>query len=134
VFAKVWIRNFVNKILSLLGVKLIRLATLNEIYDLKANLLSHVQLQEIERQIVGKVELLEKLGAEQIQHQIATQWSVIDATEKSVVDTLDCALCGHSSHQRDFQVFSSHCIFEGGRLTRFKCPQCEVIFGPIKML
>ena len=33
----------------------------------------------------------------------------------------------------NFEELTSHCIFQGGRLLRYKCPACDVIFGPEKM-
>jgi len=45
-----------------------------------------------------------------------------------------CRLCGFESREDVFKRYESECIFLGGRLIRYKCPSCEVIFGPLKML
>ncbi|MFO1538373.1 MAG: class I SAM-dependent methyltransferase [Actinomycetota bacterium] len=43
-----------------------------------------------------------------------------------------CPLCG--SPGPGFVVRTDRCRFRGGRLTRHRCPDCGVVFGPQKML
>jgi SAM-dependent methyltransferase len=72
-----------------------------------------------------------------LQHQMASKWSTIDAVEqvlKNESQNLQCPLCHHSFVTNQASTFESHCIFGGGLLIRHQCPQCEVIFGPEKML
>lgn len=82
-----------------------------------------------------------KLLAEQhneiIRHQIAVRWNTIDYLEKihpNANTTYTCPLCEHTDNTSLFSKYSSHCIFDGGVLVRYKCPKCDLIFGPDKML
>lgn len=47
---------------------------------------------------------------------------------------LSCPLCLHKEAIAAFRTHESNCIFEGGRLLRYECPKCEVIFGTRRML
>ncbi|MGJ7493682.1 class I SAM-dependent methyltransferase [Variovorax sp. RT4R15] len=73
---------------------------------------------------------------ELLRHQIAAKWNVLDAMNRSIGSKSDlrtCALCRHTAAVADFKIFTSHCIFGGGVLSRYQCPACDVIFGPDKM-
>jgi hypothetical protein len=69
---------------------------------------------------------------------IRNRWSMADALESKLSTLspaeLTCPLCAHSAPKAAFQEYLSHCIFAGGRLLRHGCPNCQVIFGPVKML
>lgn len=71
-----------------------------------------------------------------LRQQIATKWQLIDLIEAQSPPSpaLSCPLCGHQGESSAFARHTSHCIFEGGRLERHQCPQCDLIFGPDKML
>jgi SAM-dependent methyltransferase len=71
-----------------------------------------------------------------LRHQISTKWDIIDVLEHgSTLDSeLSCPLCGHHNEVEKFGKFVASCIFGGGELTRHQCPECDVIFGPEKML
>jgi len=71
-----------------------------------------------------------------LRHQIASKWSIIDHLNKRIHDSttdLKCPICGFSGHT-EFMPYQSYCIFGGGSLIRYQCPQCDVIFGDNKML
>lgn len=63
------------------------------------------------------------------------KWKEIDharrLTEKED-DILTCDICGYSARRADYETKETECIFNGGHLTRYVCPQCDVIFGPSK--
>ncbi len=81
-----------------------------------------------DRVLASQVELL--------QGQIANASRIIDTLDRSSVppSTLECPLCSGRRARSDFAPFESQCIFGGGRLGRVQCPDCDVIFGPDKML
>jgi hypothetical protein len=70
----------------------------------------------------------------------------IDLTAKSFWQTADgvearhpalsarCIVCGYESARTQFKMHVSECKFGGGRLERYECPQCDAIFGPLKIL
>lgn len=68
--------------------------------------------------------------------QIGAKWNHIDRLEEllGVPPAIKCELCGHRSISADFKIHESQCIFLGGKLIRFECPCCQVIFGPFKVL
>ncbi len=73
---------------------------------------------------------------EVLRHQISIKWDLMDGLERrrSPTPSLACPLCEHQGEAKTFKVYESHCIFEGGRLLRHQCENCDIIFGPAKML
>lgn len=64
-----------------------------------------------------------------------TKWKVIDSyveKEELLDDLVKCTICGDAHKRKDYKVVESECIFNGGRLVRYVCPTCGVIFGPTK--
>jgi ribosomal protein S27AE len=45
-----------------------------------------------------------------------------------------CTVCGFKSEKAVFKEITSRCIFVNEHLIRYTCPQCGVIFGPVKFL
>ena len=66
-----------------------------------------------------------------------TKWKLIDTqlpdTEKPT-DILTCKICGFSQERGKYETKESECIFNGGHLVRYVCPECGVVFGPTKFL
>lgn len=79
---------------------------------------------------------LAELKAELLQHQIATKWALMDMLleERTLPPSVTCPLCGTEQPRAACRVYQSTCIFGGGRLTRYQCSSCDVIFGAEKML
>ena len=76
------------------------------------------------------------MGAVARQTMLA-KWKIIDhETEDSEApeDVLICDVCGKSHQRKDYRIVVSKCIFNGGELKRYICPECGVIFGPTKFL
>ncbi len=63
------------------------------------------------------------------------KWKIIDhlrqETEKAD-DLLTCKICGSQHRRSEYETRQSECIFNGGILTRYVCPDCGVVFGPSK--
>lgn len=47
-------------------------------------------------------------------------------------DEIECGICGYKNVMSSFETKETDCIFEGGHLVRYICPECGVIFGPVK--
>lgn len=47
-------------------------------------------------------------------------------------DILTCKICGASHKRKEYETKISVCIFNGGKLVRYVCPDCGVTFGPTK--
>jgi len=90
---------------------------------------------------VNKIDQLEtslkNSHIETIKNQILCRWQVTDAMDKLRFPDdyeVKCGICGYTNKKHTFEIKVSHCIFNGGRLERFVCPECGVIFGPLKTL
>ena len=106
-----------NQLLRPFGIAVVRRAWLDELAVLRA------------RPQPSSLEIL--------RHQIATKWSLVDQIERQqqpIVAEMVCPLCSHTGAVGGFASYLTHCFFGGGRLQRYQCPDCEVIFGATKML
>lgn len=71
-----------------------------------------------------------------MKHQLTARWHLVDEVEtlRSPSKFLGCELCGCYQLRGNFHTLQSECQFGGGRLLRHQCPNCQLIFGPEKML
>lgn len=123
----------INRVLSLMGIALIRKGTLAQL----------VSTRQLERELSElKLTLKDLQDAEKLQfrdllrHQISSRWSIIDAGSRRHATRMDlqCPLCDFQGDTDKFSSFITNCIFEGGELLRHQCPECDLIFGDQKML
>ncbi len=70
---------------------------------------------------------------QQIEKEVVDFWKT-KSKKETRGPVLTCPLCQFSSKRKQFERLRSECAFGGGRLTRYRCPGCGVIFGPFKML
>lgn len=111
------------------------------------------KLDELEKgalhQLRGKLDELEKLeknlevkeNDRNIKLQaiardtIRTKWAFsdyMDALHDPSEEVVTCGICGHSDQVSNLEKRVSKCIFDGGELVRYVCPECGVVFGPVK--
>jgi SAM-dependent methyltransferase len=66
----------------------------------------------------------------------STYWRTTDLHYELTLPTrrIVCPVCGHADGRDGYSVHVSECQFNGGRLERYACPGCDVVFGPLKML
>lgn len=71
-----------------------------------------------------------------IKEAIRGKWMLVDSYEQKMYNNhkLSCPICGNSFETDNVSRLVSECIFNGGRLIRYVCPYCGVVFGPEKML
>ena len=50
------------------------------------------------------------------------------------INLLKCKVCEHSSSIKKYKKLTVRDRFEAGRLVRYQCPNCEVIFGDLRFL
>ena len=70
-------------------------------------------------------------------NDIRCRWQVLDALDNVLYPPstpVKCLVCGHEAPKSTYETKISECIFGGGRLERFVCPDCGCIFGPLKMM
>lgn len=98
-----------------------------------------LQIQSVSQQIQEKLE--EK--SEENERRIGTvsrqlmdvKWKQVDSLceiKENEDDILTCKICGYQAKRKSFEKKISECIFNGGKLERYVCPECGVIFGPTK--
>lgn len=96
-----------------------------EIKALKQDAINHDKYKE---------QLEKQLGATARQ-LMGIKWKLIDCeaekTEKDD-DILRCKICDYEDCRDNFETLVAECKFNGGRLERYICPKCGVIFGPTK--
>jgi hypothetical protein len=71
-----------------------------------------------------------------IKRQTKAKWAIIDILDEYRYGNcqISCRICGYSANIDTFKKLISRCMFEGGKLERYECPQCGLIFGPLKFL
>ncbi len=67
---------------------------------------------------------------------IPAYWSALDRLDERTVDarSIACLACGHEADPQTLHSRVDECMFGGGRLERFECPECNCVFGPMKYL
>ncbi len=80
--------------------------------------------------------MTEMTNKEIINYITKTKWQVLDAVDDLRFKGCDitCQICGHKEKRENLRKLVSQCRFNGGRLERYECPVCGVIFGPLKFL
>ena len=66
---------------------------------------------------------------------IRAKWAFRDYVDdlKDAKDSVvRCCICGYSGEAAKLEKKTSECIFDGGKLVRYVCPECGGIFGPTK--
>ena len=70
-------------------------------------------------------------------NEIAIRWQILDAFSDMFFPPemqIECPICHHTAAKNVYETKLSYCRFGGGRLERYLCPECGVIFGPLKMM
>ena len=63
-------------------------------------------------------------------------WKALDVAYEAILPhrPIRCIVCDHTDARSGFEILVDQCVFQGGRLERYRCPRCECIFGPMKYL
>ena len=138
------LKDNVNRLLAFFGVVLVRRASLEKLIASQETSNSPTvpidlsEIKDLTTSCKASIEArIDEAWLGMLRQQISTKWDVIDYFERMLPkhsNSATCPFCGYIGCDHEFNVFESHCIFGGGRLTRFQCPECDVIFGPNKML
>jgi len=123
----------INHILRKVGVTLVRNETLEKLHQ-KQKLPD--MPYEISHAINGVRDGIDSSQKQLLRHQIGTKWDMVDWLEQRqlVKNVMSCPLCCYQGELGEFGKITADCIFEGGVLIRHQCPECDVIFGPKKMM
>lgn len=70
-----------------------------------------------------------------VRQLMLVKWQLIDhlsVEEEKPDDIITCKICGNKHRRSEYEIKEAECIFNGGHLKRYICPDCGVIFGPGK--
>jgi len=136
--------KIINSILMPLGLVVVRHSTVERLSknpDSNSLIQGHSSISErldnIGKNLTDLEVKIDVFQRDVLRHQVAGKWSVIDYISRSIDDqeqSCTCPLCGLISSADTLKQFNSNCIFGGGLLLRYQCPNCDLIFGPKKML
>lgn len=70
---------------------------------------------------------------EKIKSEIKNRWDDIDK-KIVILKKIQCTICKNVQIYGKIKKYISNCRFYGGKLERYRCDNCGVIFGPLKML
>ena len=54
--------------------------------------------------------------------------------QQPVVNSLKCYVCDYENHVSTYKTIEANDMFNAGKLIRYKCPNCDVIFGDLRFL
>ena len=93
-------------------------------------------LTESLNDILRRLDQVEKQAVLSDTYSVFSFWRIIDRLYEKLLPemTQKCILCDFESGRESFKILVDKCIFGGGVLERYQCPQCECIFGPRKYL
>ncbi len=87
-------------------------------------------------EISQRLDQLERQQA--LAEQVHTEafWTALDrAYDVSLKHRqLTCVVCAHKMLHGEWDTVTDQCMFGGGKLERYRCPNCDCIFGPQKFL
>ena len=89
-----------------------------------------------EKLLTSRVDKLESQLLLLERHHVRGFWFTQDRIDNFTLPNrrYTCLICEHEADRDGFEVLRSECIFNGGRLERYKCPQCDCVFGAQKFL
>ena len=96
----------------------------------------NTSLTESLNDILRRLEEIENHTALSDSYTVSSFWRIIDRLyDRLLPDMIQkCIVCDFEGERGKFKIFVDKCIFGGGVLERYQCPQCECIFGPRKYL
>jgi len=86
--------------------------------------------------LATRVERLEKQLLPAETYSVEAFWRTIDRIYSANGPSCEigCIVCGYKDKRGGFKIHRSQCIFRGGELERYECPDCGCIFGALKYL
>lgn len=86
--------------------------------------------------LLSRIERLESQQALAETYSLQAFWQAIDHAYDANLPTREirCIVCDHGDKPAGFETLVDRCQFGGGRLERYRCPDCGCVFGPQKYL
>ena len=107
----------------------------NCIMALSNEILQHTNI--LEKKSEGLSEQIEERTRAATRNIIEAKWQITDRLSTlNYPDHLiiQCPLCSHTAKKSEYEIKTACCIFGGGKIERYVCPACDLVFGPLKML
>ncbi len=125
--------KLLNQILGRFGLAMVRTATLERIHSGQQ---MEIPPSDLAPELKAAGDATDLNYRQLLRHQISTKWDIIDALEHDRVPDVEltCPLCAYRGELGKFGQLTTSCMFGGGELARHQCPECDLIFGPKKML
>jgi SAM-dependent methyltransferase len=84
----------------------------------------------------ARISLLERQVVLTEAHFTDAFWKAIDLAYDASLPhrRIRCIVCDLERPRDGFDTLTDVCLFQGGRLERYRCPRCECVFGPQKYL
>ncbi|HXG99516.1 MAG TPA: class I SAM-dependent methyltransferase [Sphingomicrobium sp.] len=91
---------------------------------------------------MNSIELEERLAKLEQRQALADDfataafWTALDASYAITLPDrlIRCIVCDREACRGSWEILSDECMFGGGRLERYRCPDCDCVFGPMKFL
>lgn len=147
---RLWIAESINRLLAVVGLRLTRSSTMDRLLadqaraadlDALSSRIAALESRTDDEALNARIAALpshmdDELVKNLISYAMKSHWRTVDLIEEMtpVPQEMTCALCAHTAPFSAFEKVESTCMFLGGRLIRYRCPECDVIFGPHKML
>jgi SAM-dependent methyltransferase len=86
--------------------------------------------------VEGRLAAVEQKIERLTHYAIASRWAMTDVIYDNTLSTraIVCPLCQRVGTRDSYTLHVAECQFAGGRLERYQCPDCDLVFGPMKML
>jgi hypothetical protein len=100
------------------------------------NLPVQTEIEELKKSIQSLSDNFNNESKNLYRSLIKQRWTLVDVVDdiRFADYTFECIICNKPISTKNTKKVISQCIFGGGKLTRFKCPHCGAIIGPLKML
>jgi len=124
-------------ILDIIILKKAHLSFIQVMYSVAAYAIDHNDITFSFNHKCHKITILNERTIQKIIRSLVNiKWKITDQLDQILLQnsTIRCPICEKSQKREEYRILISECIFLGGKLERYQCPDCDVIFGPLKML
>jgi hypothetical protein len=124
-------------ILGIVILKKIQLTCIRMLYSIVDYVTMYNEITVSFNKRYHKITILNERTIQQIIRSLVRyRWTVMDQLDQVTLPNsiIICPICKKSQIREDYTILISECAFLGGKLERYQCPDCDVIFGPQKML
>lgn len=113
------LKEYINRLLNLFNLHMVKKNTFNHLRE--QALLLETKINDINN---NNIKLM-----------MESKWQCIDHFDHLMMpEHFTCKICAHENNLKSIEIKESACVFNGGKLIRYVCANCGVIFGPLKIM